>query len=108
MAFFITSSTQRRNGSISNLETDFYKTLKNAFFGKTTENVRIEFKIKLLKENKGKEIIRQQSKLTFNETHKCYTNYDSNIFNQNDFFMDKSIDIGFARLEMSNLSMYEA
>ena len=49
----------------------------------------------------------QQSKLTFNCIHKSYENYDSYTFKQNEVLMDKATYVGFAKLKISKLHMYE-
>ena len=71
------------------------------------ENVRNRLKIKFIKKDNYREIIRQQSKLTFNGIHKSYENCDSYTFKQNEVLMDKPIYLGFSVLELSKLLMYE-
>ena len=71
------------------------------------ENVRNRFKIKFIKKDDHREIIKQQSKLTFNGIHKAYENCDSYTFKQNEVLMDKLIYLGFTVLELSKLHMYE-
>ena len=51
--------------------------------------------------------MKQQSKLTFNGTHKSYERYDSYTFKQNEVLMEKPIYLGFTVLELSKLLMYE-
>ena len=104
---YITFNTQKRNQAVNDFEKDFYKLLNNAFYGKTMENVRNRLKIKFVKKNDYREIIKQQSKLTFNGIHKSYENCDSYTFKQNEVLMDKPIYLGFAVLELSKLHMYE-
>ena len=70
---------------------------------KMSENVQIKF----VKKDDYREIIKQQSKLTFNEIHKSYENCDSYTFKQNEVLMDKPIYLGFSVLELSKLLMYE-
>ena len=53
------------------------------------------------------EIIKQQSKLTFNGIHKSHENCDSYTFKENEAKMDKPIYLGLAVLELSKLLMYE-
>ena len=67
---YINFNTQRRNQAVNDFEKDFYKLLNNAFYGKTMENVRNRLKIKFVKKDNYREIVKQQSKLTFNGIHK--------------------------------------
>ena len=104
---YINFNTQKRNEAVNDFEKDFYKLLNNAFYGKTMENVRNRLKIKFIKKDDYGEIIKQQSKLTFNGIHKSYENCDSYTFKQNEVLMDKPIYLGFSVLELSKLHMYE-
>ena len=104
---YINFNTQKRNQAVNDFEKDFYKLLNNAFYGKTMENVRNRLKIKFVKKDDYSEIIKQQSKLTFNGIHKSYENCDSYTHKQNEVLMDKPIYLGFTVLELSKLHMYE-
>ena len=104
---YINFNTQRRNKAKNDFEKDFYNLLNNAFYGKTMENVGNRLKIKYIKKDDYKEIIKQQSKLSFNGIHKSYENCDSYTFKQNGVFMDKPIYLGFSVLELGKLLMYE-
>ena len=104
---YISFNTQKRNKAKNDFEKDFYKLLNNAFYGKTMENVRNRLKTKFFKKDDYREIIKQQSKLTFNGIHKSYENCDSYTFKQNEVLMDKPIYLGFSVLELSKLLMYE-
>ena len=44
-------NTPKRNKAKNDFEKDFYTLLNNAFYGKTTENVRNRLKIKFIKKN---------------------------------------------------------
>ena len=103
----INFNTQKRNQAVNDFEKDFYKLLNNAFYGKTMENVRNRLKNKFVKKDDYREIIKQQSKLTFNGFHKSYENCDSYTHKQNEVLMDKPIYLGFSVLELSKLLMYE-
>ena len=104
---YINFNTQKRNQAVNDFEKDFYKLLNNAFYGKTMENVRNRLKIKPIKKDDYKEIIKQQSKLSFKGFHKSYENCDIYTFKQNEVLMDKSIYLGFSVFELSKLLMYE-
>ena len=104
---YINFNTQKRNQAVNDFEKDFYKLLNNAFYGKTMENVRNRLKIKFFKKDDHREIIKQQSKLTFNGIHKSYENCYSYTVRQNEVLMDKPIYLGFSVLELSKLLMYE-
>ena len=103
----ISFDTQKRNQAVNHFVKDFYKLLNNAFYGKTMENVRNRLKIKFVKKDEYREIIKQQSKLPFNGIHKSYENCDSYTFKQNGVLMDKPIDLGFTVLKLSKLLLYE-
>ena len=66
---YINFNTQKRNQAVNDFEKDLYKLLNNAFYGKTMENVRSRLKFKFVKKDDYKELIKQQSKLTFNGIH---------------------------------------
>ena len=104
---YINFNTQKRNQTVNDFEKDFYKLLNNAFYGKTMEKVRNRLKIKFIKKDDYREIIKHQSKLTFNGIHKSYENCDSYTFKQNEVLMDKPTYLGFTVLELSKLLMYE-
>ena len=103
---YINFNTQKKNQAVNDFEKDFYKLLNNAFYGKTMENVRNRLKIKFVRKDDYREIIKQQSQLTFNGIHKSYENCGSYTFKQNEV-MDKPIYLGFTVIELSELLMYE-
>ena len=86
---------------------DFFKLINNTFYGKTMENVRNRLRLEIIEKDAYKKIIKQQSKLTSNGTHKPYENCDSYTFKHNDVLMDKPSYLGFAVLEVGKLHMYE-
>ena len=67
------------------------------------ENERNHLKIKIVKKDDYREIIKQQSKLTFNGIDKSYENCDSYTFKQNEVLVDKPIYLGFSVLELGKL-----
>ena len=58
----INFNTQKRNQAVNDFEKDFYKLLNNSFYGQTMEDVRNRLKIKFVKKDDYREIIKQQSK----------------------------------------------
>ena len=93
---FIIFDTQKRNKAKNDFEKDFYKLLKNAFYGKTMENLRNRLGIKFFRKDEYKEITKHHSKLTYNGFHKSYENCDSYVLQKNEVLMDKPIYLGFA------------
>ena len=104
---YISFNTQKRNGAKNEFQKDFFKFLVNAAFGKFLENVRNRLELELIKKDDIKKIITRQSKLTFHGIQRCYENYDSYTFKQNQVVKDKAIYVGFTILELSKLHMYE-
>ena len=104
---YISFFTQKRNRAKNDSEKDFFKLLVNTAFGKFLENVRNRLRLGLVKKDDNKNIIKQQSKLTFNGMHKSNENNDSYTFKQNQVVMDKAIYVSFAILELSELHKYE-
>ena len=104
---YIRFNTQKRNKAKNDFGKDFFKLLVNAAFCKFLENVRNRLGLELIKKNDIKDIIKQQSKLTFNGIQKSYENFCSYTFKTNEVVMDKAIYVGFAILEFSKLNLFE-
>ena len=92
---YISFNTEKRNRVKNDFEKDFFKLLVNAAFGKFLENVRNRLELELMKKDDIKDIIKQQSKLTFNGIQKSYENYYSYTYKKNEVVMDKAIYVGF-------------
>ena len=104
---YIDFNTQKRNQAVNDFEKDFYKLLKNAFYGKTMENVRNRCKIEIIKRDDYNKILRWQRNLTFNGIFKSFSSFDSYLEKEHEILKDKPIYLGFAILELSELHMYE-
>ena len=74
---YIRYITQKGNTAKSDFEKDFFKLVVNAAFGKFIENVRNRLRLELTKKDDIKSNNKKQSKLTFNDIHKSFENYDS-------------------------------
>ena len=77
MEKFTNFNTQKRNQAVNYFEKEFYKSLNNAFYGKTLKNVHNRCKIKNIKKDDYEKIIKHQSKLIFNGIHKSFESYDN-------------------------------
>ena len=77
---YISFITHKRNRAKNDFEKDFLKLLVNAAFGKVSENICNRLDLELVKKDDIKNIIKQQSKITFNGIHKSYENYYSYTF----------------------------
>ena len=107
MEKYINFNTQKRSQAVDDFEEDFYKLFNNAFHGKTMEKVRNRCKIEFNNKDDTGINMEQESKLLCNGVHKYYTNYDSYAFKQIEVLLDKPDYLGFAKLELSKLLMYE-
>ena len=103
---YMSFNTQKRKKAKIEFKKDFYKLLNNTFYGKTMGNVRNRIRVEFIKDETD-EIIKQQSKMTFNGIHKSYENYDSYKFKQNEVLMDKPIYLGFSVIQLRKLLFYE-
>ena len=55
---YININTQKRNQAVNDFEKDFFNLLNNAFYGKTMENIRNGLKIKFVKKDDYREILK--------------------------------------------------
>ena len=65
LAKFINHNIQKRTKAKTNFEKDLYKSMKNAFFGKTMENVRERVNLEIIPHTEIDQIKKRQSKLSF-------------------------------------------
>ena len=103
---YISFITQKRNKARNKFGKGFFKLITNGFFGRMLANVRNKLKTELIKTCENDEIIKQQSKLTFNGIQKSNIKITIYTFKQNEVVRDKPIHVGFATLEVSKLHMY--
>ena len=64
------------------------------------------FNIRIYWKDENKKILKQQSKFTFSGIHKSYENCVRYLFKHNEVKMDLLIYLGFAKLELIKLHMY--
>ena len=108
LKIYINFITRKRNRAVNDFEKEFYKLLNNAFYGKTMENVGNRLEIKIVKKDDYREVIKQQSALTFKGIHKSFENCDSYTNKQNGVLIDRPKYLGFSLLELrSKLLLHE-
>ena len=66
--------------------------------------LKTELKKEVIRKDNKERIIKQRSKVTFNSIQKHFTIYDGYTFKQNEVIVDKPIYLGFAALELRELS----
>ena len=89
-----------------NFEKDLYKLMKNAFFGKTMENVSDRVNLEFIDHSQIQQIIKRQSKLSFKGIVDWYSVFSLYKFDKEKTVFDKPIYLGFTVLELSKLLMY--
>ena len=104
---YIDHNTQKRTKAKTNFEKDLYKLMKNAFFGKTMENVRYRTNLEFIDHSQIDQIIKRQSKLSFKGIVDHYSKFSVYKFDKEKTVFDKPIYLGFTVLELSKLLMYE-
>ena len=107
LAKYIDHNTQRRTKAKTNFEKDLYKSMNNAFFGKTTEKVRDRGNLEFIDHSQRQQIIKRQSKLSFKGIVGWYSVFSVYKFDKEKTVFDKPIYLGFTVLELSKLLMYE-
>ena len=104
---YIIHNTQKRTKAKTNFEKDLYKLMKNAFFGKTMENVRERVNLEIIPHTIIDQKIKRQSKLSFKGINMHYSTFSLYKFDKEKTVFDKPIYLGFSVLELSKLLMYE-
>ena len=79
---YINHNTQKRTEARTNFEKDLYKLLNNAFFGKNMENVRERTKLEDIDHSKIDQIIKRQSKLSFEGIVNYYSEFSVYEYDQ--------------------------
>ena len=97
----------QKNKAKKEFEKDFYKLLNKPFCGKTMENARNPLGLNLFRKDDTKNVIKQQSNITFIRIHRSYGNCDSYLFRNNEVLIHKPIFLGFTVIELSKLHKYE-
>ena len=77
---YISFNTQKRSMVKNDFEKDFYELLNNSLYGETMENIRNRINVEFILNDDNHKLIKQQSKVTFNEIQKSYVNCDSYTF----------------------------
>lgn len=104
---YIDLNTELRKMAVNKFESDFFKWLINAIFGKTMENVRSRIELKLVNKWKGRCGARM---LISRPNFKRFTIFDEELIaielQKTSITMDKPIAVGMSILDVSKLAMY--
>ena len=102
---YIDFNTQKRTNAKNSFEKDFFKLMNNSVFGKTMENIRKRFNVKLI--TNEKKLLKWASKPTY---------INSKIFNENlvaihkineQIKLNKPAYVGMCILDLSKTLMYD-
>ena len=104
---YIDHNTQKRTVAKTIFEKDLYKSMNNAFFGKTMENVRDRTNLEFIDHSQIDQIIKRQSKLSFKGIMDHYSKFSVYKFDKEKTVFDKPFYLGFTVLELSKQLMYE-
>ena len=94
LAKYIDHNTQKRFKAKTNFEKDLYKLMKNAFFGKTMENVRDRANLEFIDHSQIDQLIKRQSKLSFKGIVDWYSTFSVYKFYKEKTVFDKPIYLG--------------
>ena len=86
---YINQNTQKRTKAKTKFEKDLYKLMKNAFFGKTIENVRDRTKIEIIPHAEIDQIRERQSKLGFKGISQQYDDFSVYKYDKEQITFDK-------------------
>ena len=91
--------------SKNDFEIDFFKLVNNAFFGKTMENVRKNWDIKLVTTEKRRSYLVSGPNY---DTTKCFAEHAfATGMKKTETLMNKPVCSGFSILELSKILMYD-
>ena len=106
LAKYIKYNTEQRSKAKTEFENQFYKLMKNSFYGKTIENIRKRLNLDLIDKSDTHRILNRQSKLSFHDKIAEYEKLSLYSFNKESIQFTKPIYVGFRVLDLSKLLMY--
>ena len=101
----IDHNNQERTKAKTNFVKDLYKSMNNAFFGKTMANGGDRTNLQFLDHSQKNEIVKRQSKLSFKSFANHYQKLSVYKFDKENTDFDKPMYLGFSVLELSKLLM---
>ena len=105
MKKYIDFNTEKRKNAANYFEKDFFKLMINSVYGKTMENLRKRFNVRLV--NNKKDFLKYTSGPTY-VTHKLFDKDFAAIHEIKPLLMlNKPIYVGFTVLELSKWMMYD-
>ena len=107
LAECIKYNTEQRKKAKTGFEKQFYKLMKNSFYGKTNENIRKRLNLDLIEKSDTHRILNRPSKLSFDDKIAEYEKFNLYSFNKESIKITKPVYVGFSVLELSKFLVYE-
>ena len=104
---YIDFNTNQRKLAKTDFEKNLFKLLNNSLYGKFIENVRNHVNIDPIFHHDTEQILKRQSKLSFDGLIECYDTFNMYKFKKSKITFKKPIYLGYTILELSKLLMYE-
>ena len=98
---YIDFNTNQRKIAKTDFEKNLFKLLNNSLYGKFIENVRNHVNIDAISHDEPEQILKRQSKLSFDGIIDCYDKFNMYKYKKSKIIFKKPIYLGYSILELS-------